>query len=46
MKSNSFYDSDVTLTSNDNIVILQTCSSDNKYRFYDKKYLLIIGKKV
>ena len=46
LKSKSMYDTGVEVTSNDEILILQTCSSLKKYRNYEKKYLLIILRRV
>ncbi len=46
LKSKSMYDTDVTLSSNDEILILQTCSEHPDYRNYQKKYLLIILRRV
>ena len=45
-KNNSIYDTGVSVSDNDEIIILQTCSNDNKYKNYKKKYLLVIGKKI
>ena len=45
-KSNSLYDTGVSVTDGDEVIILQTCSNDNKYKKYRKKYLLVIGKKI
>lgn len=46
LKSRSMYDTDVELSSNDEILILQTCSEHPDYRNYSKKYLLIILRRV
>ncbi len=46
LKYRSIYDSDVELSSNDEILILQTCSTNKAYRNYQKKYLLIILRRV
>ena len=46
LKNRSIYDEEIELTSNDEILILQTCSSLEKYRNYEKKYLLIILRRV
>lgn len=46
LKNRSIYDEEIELTSNDEILILQTCSSLKKYRNYEKKYLLIILRRV
>ena len=45
-KSNSLYDTGVSVIDGDEVIILQTCSNDNKYKKYRKKYLLVIGKKI
>lgn len=44
-KNNSIYDTGVKISDNDEVIILQTCSNDNKYQGR-KKYLLVIGKKI
>ncbi len=46
LKDNSFYDTSVDLSDDDNILILQTCSNHKDYRTYKKKYLLIIAKEM
>lgn len=46
LKSKSWYETDVNIDENDQILILQTCSNLEKYENYDNKYLLIISKKV
>ena len=45
-KNNSIYDTGVKVSDNDEVIILQTCSNDNKYKNYKKKFLLVIGKKI
>ena len=45
-KNNSIYDTGVKVLDNDEVIILQTCSNDNKYKNYKKKFLLVIGKKI
>lgn len=45
-KNNSFYKNDVVVSATDDILILQTCSNDPKYKKYSDKYLLIIAKKI
>lgn len=45
-KDKSMYDTGVNIDKDDNILILQTCSTHSDYRKYDKKYLLVIGKEV
>lgn len=46
LKSRSMYDTGVELSSDDEILILQTCSEHPDYRNYSKKYLLIILRRV
>ena len=46
LKSKSFYETNVELTSKDDIIILQTCSTLNKYSSYKHKFLVVIGKLV
>ena len=46
LKSRSMYDTGVELSSDDEILILQTCSEHPDYRNYSKKFLLIILRRV
>ena len=46
LKSKSMYDTGVEVTKDDEILILQTCSTHKDYRDYQKKYLLIILRMV
>ncbi len=46
MKDNSLYDTNVDVNENDEILILQTCSTLQKYQKYQDKYLLIVAKKI
>ena len=46
LKEKSMYDTGVEVTSDDEILILQTCSTHKDYRNYQKKYLLIIIRRV
>ena len=46
LKSRSIYDTGVEVGSDDEILILQTCSTHKDYRNYSKKYLLIILRRV
>ena len=46
LKSKSMYDTGVTLDNDDEILILQTCSEHPEYHNYQKKYLLIILRRV
>ena len=45
-KNKSFYDTNVSVQSEDDILILQTCSNHKDYQKYQDKYLLIIAKKI
>lgn len=45
-KSKSFYDTGVDISADDNILILQTCSYKEEYSKYNKKYLLVISRRV
>lgn len=46
LKSKSMYTSDVALDENDQILILQTCSFKTEYKNYEKKFLLIVARRV
>lgn len=46
LKSKSMYDTGIEVTKDDEILILQTCSTHNDYHNYQKKYLLIILRRV
>lgn len=46
LKSKSMYDTGIEVSSDDEILILQTCSEHKDYRNYEKKYLLIILRRV
>lgn len=46
LKDKSWYKSDIELTKDDEIIIIQTCSFHEDYKKYKDKYLLIIGKKI
>lgn len=46
LKEKSMYDTDIELSSEDEILILQTCSTHEDYSNYQKKYLLIILRRV
>lgn len=46
LKDKSFYDTGVKVYKNDNVLILQTCSTLKKYKNLKKKYLLIVSKEV
>lgn len=46
LKEKSIHPSDINLSSDDEILILQTCSTHKDYKNYSKKYLLIIARRV
>ena len=46
LKEKSWYDTKVELSKDAEILILQTCSHHKDFKNYDKKYLLIIAKKI
>lgn len=46
LKKRSFYDTGVEVTSDDSILILQTCSKNDDYASYSNKYMLVIAKLV
>ena len=46
LKNKSFYDTDVSLNENDNILILQACSTHKKYQKNKRKFVLIISREV
>lgn len=46
LKDKSLYDIDIELKEDDEILILQTCSNHEDYKNYDKKYLLIISRRI
>lgn len=46
LKSKSLYDTKVEVSSEDKILIMQTCSNNPNYKAYAKKYLLVIAKLV
>ena len=46
LAAKSIYKSDIKLSENDKILILQTCSTNKEFKKYKKKYLLIIARKV
>lgn len=46
LKNKSLYDTDISLSALDEILILQTCSRHQDYNNYKKKYLLIISRRV
>lgn len=46
LKSKSMYDTGVTLSKDDEVLILQTCSEHPDYRNYQKKYLLIVLRRL
>lgn len=46
LKDKSLYDTGIKLKENDEILILQTCSNNKNYKNQDKKYLLIISRRI
>lgn len=46
LKNKSIYNIKTTLTSDSNILILQTCSTHKDYLKYNKKYLIIVLKEI
>lgn len=46
LKSKSLYDTKVNINKEDNVLILQTCSTHKDYLKYERKFLLIISKEV
>lgn len=46
LKNKSLYSIDAELTKDDEILILQTCSTNSNYKKYSKKYLLIVSRRV
>ena len=46
LKDKSLYDTNIELKAEDEILILQTCSNHEDYKNYDKKYLLIISRRI
>ena len=46
LKDRSIYKTDVDLSEDDEILILQTCSTNKKYKDYKKKFLLVISRRV
>ena len=46
LKEKSMYDTGVEVSSKDEVLILQTCSTHKDYSNYQKKYLLIILRRV
>lgn len=46
LKEKSLYDTGITLSETDNILILQTCSHHKDYAGYPNKYLLVIAREI
>lgn len=46
LKEKSMYDTGVEVNSDDEVLILQTCSTHKDYSNYQRKYLLIILRRV
>ena len=46
LKEKSLYDTGITLSETDNILILQTCSHHEAYTGYQNKYLLVMAREI
>ena len=46
LKNNSLYDTEIEINKDDEILIIQTCSTHKDYAKYENKYLLVIGKRI
>jgi len=46
LKNNSFYETGVEITKDDEILLVQTCSTLKEYRKYPKKYMLVLAKRI
>ena len=46
LKNNSIYDTNIELTKDDEILIIQTCCTFKGCDMYENKFLIIIGKKI
>ena len=46
LQGKSFYDTEVSLNEDDNILILQACSTHKKYKKYKTKFVLVISREV
>ena len=46
LKNNSIYDTEVEVSGEDKILVLQTCSTKKEYRSLAKKFLLVISRRV
>lgn len=46
LKENSFYDTGVNIDKDDEILIIQTCSTHKDYEKYENKFLLVIAKRI
>ena len=46
LKNKSWYQTNVDVNENDEILILQTCSFHQNFKQYKNKYLLVIAKKI
>lgn len=46
LKNKSFYETNVEVDENDEILIIQTCSCHPSYQNYENKFLLIVAKRV
>ena len=46
LQKKSLYKTNVKLKSDDDILIMQTCSNNKNYKNYKNKYLLVISRRV
>ena len=46
LKHKSIYETNVEINKEDEILILQTCSTSNEYKDYKNKYLLIVSRRI
>lgn len=46
LKNNSWYDTGIDVSMEDEILIIQTCSTHNKYKNYENKFLIIVAKRI
>jgi sortase B len=46
LKNNSLYDTGIDIKEDDEVLILQTCSYNQNYKDYNKKYLLLISRRI
>lgn len=46
LKNKSFYETGTSLDSDEEVLIIQTCSTLEKYKDYERKYLIIVSRRV